>query len=154
MKIDMEPFYRDGLRFSCKRCSFCCRAGPGFVFLSRTDAESIAKSLDMRLREFIQAYCRWVEWDGGKRLSLKEKASLDCVFWKDGCSIYETRPVQCKTYPFWASMLGSEEEWRDMTSGCPGAGSGELLSREYIEASAKLDNGTEIMTLELDGGYE
>jgi Fe-S-cluster containining protein len=143
------PFYHDGLRFSCKRCSACCRGGPGFVFLSRADAENIAKSLDMRLEEFTQAYCRWIDWDGGngeKRLSLKEKTSLDCVFWKDGCLIYQNRPIQCKTYPFWASMLGSEEEWLCITSGCPGAGSGELLSGDRIEEFAELDRSTVIMT--------
>jgi Fe-S-cluster containining protein len=142
------PFYKNGLKFSCRRCSLCCRAGPGYVFLSKSDAVNISKNLDMPLREFIQVYCRWVDWDGEKRLSLKEKTSLDCIFWKDGCLIYHARPTQCKTYPFWASMLESEEVWRCTTASCPGAGSGELLSGEYIESRAELDRSTVIMTLE------
>ncbi|MDR1256556.1 MAG: YkgJ family cysteine cluster protein, partial [Spirochaetaceae bacterium] len=80
------------------------------------------------------------------RLSLKEKTSLDCVFWKDGCLIYQNRPIQCKTYPFWASMLASMEEWLSVTSDCPGAGSGDLLSKDSIEALAELDRSTVIMT--------
>jgi shikimate kinase/Fe-S-cluster containining protein len=142
----IEPFYRKGLRFSCKRCSFCCRAGPGFVFLSGDDLLNISKKLDMREDEFIQVYCRWIDWDGGARLSLKEKTSFDCIFWKDGCSIYELRPVQCRTYPFWAFMLESEEVWLCTTEECPGAGSGNLVSREYIESCMELERSTRILT--------
>jgi Fe-S-cluster containining protein len=143
-----EPFYKNGLKFSCRRCSFCCRAGPGFVFLSKSDALNISKTLDMPLQEFIQVYCRWVDWGSEKRLSLKEKTSLDCIFWKDGCAIYEARPTQCKTYPFWASMLDSEEGWLCAAASCPGSGSGELLSGDYIEKCLELERSTVIMTLE------
>ena len=29
------------------------------------------------------------------------------------CSIYDVRPVQCSTYPFWPSLLASKEDWED-----------------------------------------
>jgi Fe-S-cluster containining protein len=138
-------FYEDGLRFSCQRCSSCCRAGPGFVFLSETDTLVISKTLDMTAHEFIKVYCRWVRWDDGARLSLKEKSSLDCIFWKDGCSIYEARPVQCRTYPFWASMLDSEETWRSAAAFCPGAGKGGIVSKKFIESCMDLDSYAQIM---------
>ena len=32
-----EPFYAEGLRFSCERCSACCRGEPGYVFLTKED---------------------------------------------------------------------------------------------------------------------
>jgi Fe-S-cluster containining protein len=96
--------------------------------------------------KFIQVYCRWIDWDGGARLSLKEKTSLDCIFWKDACLIYEDRPVQCRTYPFWAHMLDSKETWICATEECPGAGSGELVSGEYIEASMELERSARIVT--------
>ncbi|MDR0683823.1 MAG: YkgJ family cysteine cluster protein [Spirochaetaceae bacterium] len=140
------PFYRNGLRFSCRRCSFCCRTGPGFVFLSGDDLAGISKELDMPHDEFIQVYCRWIDWDDDARLSLKEKTSLDCIFWQDGCSIYDARPVQCRTYPFWEAMLDSEETWLSATEECPGAGSGDVVSGEYIEACLELDRSTRILT--------
>ncbi|MDR0409801.1 MAG: YkgJ family cysteine cluster protein [Spirochaetaceae bacterium] len=143
--MDDKLFYEDGLRFSCQRCSVCCRGGPGFVFLSKTDAQGIAKSLDMPLHEFIQVYCRWVEWDDGTRLSLKEKISLDCVFWKDGCLIYEVRPIQCRTYPFWDSMLESEETWRSASAYCPGTGKGDVISKTVIESCLELDRSTPVI---------
>ncbi|MDR1363869.1 MAG: YkgJ family cysteine cluster protein [Spirochaetaceae bacterium] len=140
-----KSFYENGLKFSCRRCSVCCRAGPGFVFLSKTDALTISEFLDMPLREFIQVYCRWVEWSDGARLSLKEKSSLDCIFWKDGCLIYEARPIQCRTYPFWDSMLESEETWLSASACCPGVGSGEVVSKDAIESRAELDRSTPIV---------
>ncbi|MDR2659249.1 MAG: YkgJ family cysteine cluster protein [Spirochaetaceae bacterium] len=140
-----KTFYDDGLKFSCQRCSMCCRAGPGFVFLSREDAETISRSLNMPLNEFIQVYCRWVHWEDGQRLSLKEKTSLDCIFWDEGCSIYEARPVQCRTYPFWEAMLASEEAWRRIGFDCPGAGNGSLVCKDFIELCMNLDSANPIM---------
>ena len=29
------------------------------------------------------------------------------------CSIYEVRPVQCSTYPFWPSLVDRREDWED-----------------------------------------
>eukprot|EP00536_Pseudo-nitzschia_multiseries_P007499 jgi/Psemu1/18089/gm1.18089_g len=39
-----------------------------------------------------------------------------CVFLDretNRCGIYEVRPVQCSTYPFWSNMLESERHWND-----------------------------------------
>ena len=27
-----DPFYAEGLRFACTRCSICCRGEPGYAF--------------------------------------------------------------------------------------------------------------------------
>jgi len=37
-----------------------------------------------------------------------------CIFLQDDktCSIYEARPVQCRTYPFWPRIMKSREAWR------------------------------------------
>jgi Fe-S-cluster containining protein len=87
--------------------------------------------------EFVGAHCRWVPvLGGGDQLSLRERANYDCVFWKDGCSVYEARPLQCRTYPFWPSLLESRRAWDAM--GCPGMGKGELHSREEIERAMAL----------------
>jgi Fe-S-cluster containining protein len=69
-----------------------------------------------------------------ERLSLKEKSNFDCVFWKDGCSVYAARPLQCRTFPFWSSILVSSGSWKIARSGCPGMGRGRLFSPEEIES--------------------
>ncbi|MDR3247725.1 MAG: YkgJ family cysteine cluster protein, partial [Treponema sp.] len=42
-----QPFYANGLRFSCTRCSSCCRYESGYVFLSPEDVDVLAKAQDL-----------------------------------------------------------------------------------------------------------
>jgi Fe-S-cluster containining protein len=127
------PFYSQGLRFSCTRCSACCRYESGYVFLSQNDVSCLAKELQMEYNALIETYCRWVPAVGGrKQLSLKEKAGFDCIFWKDGCTVYKSRPLQCRSFPFWESVMASREAWDGLD--CPGIGSGELFGKDRIEA--------------------
>ncbi|MDR0377195.1 MAG: YkgJ family cysteine cluster protein [Spirochaetaceae bacterium] len=129
-----DPFYVRGLCFSCTRCSACCRVDPGYVFLSKTDAAILAGALSMEYTEFTETYCRWIDdYEGKARLSLKEKANYDCVFWKKGCTVYEARPVQCRTFPFWPDILASQETWDNAGLSCPGIGKGKRHGRAYIE---------------------
>jgi Fe-S-cluster containining protein len=129
-------FSRSGLRFSCTRCSACCRYESGFVFLSEKDVSRLAAECQMDYTAFVRTYCRWVPWEGrgGERLSLKEKSNYDCIFWKDGCTVYSARPLQCRTFPFWSSIVGSPEGWEMAGRDCPGIGCGALCGWGEIEA--------------------
>jgi len=128
------PFYASGLKFSCKRCSACCRYEAGFVFLTEKDKDSLAAELKMDISSFISAYCRWVvDWKGELILSLREKSNKDCILWDNGCTVYSARPVQCVAFPFWRSVLSSAEAWEIAASGCPGMNQGELYTQEEIE---------------------
>jgi Fe-S-cluster containining protein len=138
--VSKEPFYAGGLRFSCTRCSSCCRFEPGFVFLSEKDVFLLAAPFHLAYTEFVEIYCRWVPMDiaGGKRrerLSLREKTNNDCIFWDGGCSVYEHRPLQCRTFPFWPSNLLSPERWDAASAFCPGMGRGALHEMAEIEAA-------------------
>lgn len=129
-----SEFYRNGLRFSCVRCSRCCRHEPGYVFLSMDDLKEIARFLGLDISETVDRYCREVHINGFRRLSLKEKPNFDCIFWENGgCSIYRARPIQCRTYPFWEEYLGDEETWRSLELSCPGVNKGRLYTFEEIE---------------------
>ncbi len=128
------PFYKDGLKFSCKRCSACCRYETGFVYLSKEDIERLALETKMDYSLFIKTYCRETEdWQGRAVISLKEKSNNDCIFWDEGCKVYAARPLQCITFPFWESILSSAEAWKTAASGCPGMNSGRLWRAEEIE---------------------
>jgi Fe-S-cluster containining protein len=128
-----RPFYADGLRFSCVRCSACCRYEPGYVFLTKKDTGKLAAALEMGYNDFIETFCRWIPVDGRtRRLSLREKSGYDCIFWKDGCSVYGARPLQCRVFPFWPSVLNSAGSWKN--TDCPGIGKGRLHSMAEIEA--------------------
>jgi len=128
------PFYSRGLRFSCTRCSACCRGGPGYVFLSKRDISLLVDFLGLEFSAFFNKYCTLVDTGLGMAVSLAEKPGYDCVFLgEEGCSVYERRPLQCSTYPFWASVLETAESWRNEAAECPGIGKGELRSATEIE---------------------
>lgn len=130
------PFYKDGLAFECQRCSACCRHEPGFVFLSQADLDALCAGTGMDEDAFIAVYCRWVPWEGGVEiLSLKEKANNDCIFWGDkGCEVYQNRPYQCSSYPFWGSILRDKKYWEDCARDCPGIGKGAIIPGDVIES--------------------
>ena len=126
-------FYVDGLQFSCIRCSSCCRQESGFVFLSENDLLRLQNALSLVRSQFIGIYCRWVASGSIKLLSLKEKSNYDCIFWKDACSVYEARPLQCRSFPFWESVVSSVCTWEAMAISCPGMGKGRLYSACEID---------------------
>jgi hypothetical protein len=54
------------------------------------------------------------------------------------CTVYEARPRQCRTWPFWDSNLKRPEDSRHTCQVCPGSGQGKLHSIEVIEAQRKV----------------
>ena len=136
-RSESDPFYSQGLRFSCTRCSACCRFDSGFVFLSEKDASLLGSALHMESENFIETYCRWIPSINGEyQLSLKEKSNYDCIFWSkepnEGCQVYDKRPLQCRAFPFWNSVLNDKNSWRTAAQDCPGMDRGEHYSREEI----------------------
>ena len=125
----MNSFFAAGLRFDCTRCQRCCRIDPGVVLLSQNDLDQLAAYLNLSEREVRERYCRAVDMGGVTQLSLREQANYDCVFWDEGgCSVYEARPLQCRSFPFWPAQLADQESWRRAGEDCPGIGIGPLHS--------------------------
>ena len=129
-----NPFYSNGLYFSCTCCSACCRFESGYVFLSKKDVSILRDNLHMEYKEFIETYCRWIPMENKRyELSLKEKSNFDCIFWKNGvCSVYGSRPLQCKAFPFWSSIVNSKKNWEATGKDCPGIGRQILHSPDSI----------------------
>jgi len=129
-----EVFYQSGLRFECTRCSRCCRHTPGYVFLSSADVDALCGALGMDRPGVLKEYCRRVSIGLAHRISLREKPNFDCILWEDGgCSVYQARPLQCRSFPFWSGCVSSVEEWEHHGRQCPGIGRGALHSRREIE---------------------
>ncbi len=143
-----KKFYSKGLHFSCTRCSACCRHDPGFVFLSRPDADALASCLQMDYSSFVAAYCRWIPSGGGvELLSLRERSNYDCVFWGEGgCSVYGARPLQCRTFPFWDSVVENPDAWAATAAGCPGMNRGELHGADEIERALDLRDADPVVS--------
>ena len=128
-----------GRRFSCLRCSSCCRHESGFVYLSRADLTKLCEYCTLEEAQFVALYCRWTPYEDAKlALCLKEKHNFDCVFYADeagGCSVYGARPVQCQTYPFWTGLTGSAQAWQDEAKRCPGIAEGLRGHGDFYDCS-------------------
>ena len=129
-----ELFYKNGLKFECKQCSKCCRLDPGFVFLSYNDLDRLKNYFNISEDKFIEKYCRIVDMGEHKRLSLVEKTNCDCIFWSNGrCEIYDARPLQCRSYPFWKPFLTDIKSWNTEADSCPGMNHGIIRDRNEID---------------------
>ena len=119
--------------FDCMRCNACCGGQPGYVWLSKKDLMALSEYFGLSIQEFALAFCRMVDIGIEITLSLKEKQNYDCIFLENyGCSVYPVRPVQCKTYPFWETILENEQSWIEEAKYCPGIGKGPLISSNTI----------------------
>lgn len=129
-----RPWYREGLAFTCTRCGACCTGAPGYVWVNAEEIATLATHRGMPFAEFGRRFVRRV----GDRLSLVERPGGDCIFWdrSAGCTVYEARPVQCRTWPFWPENIESPEAWDSVTKVCPGSGQGQLFTVEEIRATA------------------
>lgn len=128
------PWYKDGLKFSCTRCGACCTGTPGYVWVGPQEIVRLAGHLGLTMEQFGRTYLRRVR----DYLSLIEKPNYECVFWDGvaGCTVYESRPTQCRTWPFWSENLETPEDWERTRRACPGSGQGELYQLGPIEAAA------------------
>ncbi len=128
-----DVHWAGGLPFECARCSACCRHEPGLVLLSREDLRRLMGRLGLDFSAFYAKYCRLVPLGGGSAISLRETKEYDCIFWENGCSVYDARPVQCRTYPFWPGVVDSRADWTREGRHCPGIGRGPVRNRGEIE---------------------
>lgn len=129
----MACFYEKGLKFTCQSCRYCCSAEPGYVFLSDADVTLMSEGLGLSREKFIDTYCRYVDMGSFYMVSLLEKENFDCIFLSEkGCNVYEYRPLQCRTYPFWAHVVESKETWDEEALSCPGINKGQLHTKEEI----------------------
>lgn len=127
-----SPWYKDGLRFTCTGCGDCCSGAPGYVWVNKREIGEMAALISLDVAEFEKRYVRKI----GVRKSLVEFPNGDCVFLDTetrGCTIYQARPRQCRTWPFWDSNLRSESTWAATCESCPGSGKGKLHQLEHIE---------------------
>lgn len=131
-----QPWYADGLKFNCSQCGDCCTGAPGFVWVKKSEIEAMAALLNQDVAAFEKEYTRNV----GIRKSLREFPNGDCVFFDNDsrrCTVYEARPRQCRTWPFWESNLKSPEAWKETCEVCPGSGKGRVYSLDEIEIRRK-----------------
>ena len=132
---DSIPWYQDGLKFKCSGCGDCCTGEPGFVWVNQAEIAGLANRMGLPLEKFEDRFVRKV----GIRRSLVEYDNGDCVFFDSRsrkCTVYEDRPRQCRTWPFWKSNLSTPQSWEETAAHCPGCDKGKLYQLEEISKQA------------------
>lgn len=114
----LEEWFSDGLRFKCTACGKCCTGSPGYVYLSSMDLDRLSTHFKLTPKEFLKKYARQVE---EQYALLDRPGSYDCIFLKDKkCTVYESRPTQCRTYPWWIYNLREPKDWEEAAQHCEG----------------------------------
>lgn len=105
------------------------------MYLTLEDRRRMAKALRLATGTFTRRYCE----SDGEHWFLKDP-DKDCTF-LDGkrCAIYEGRPAQCRTWPFWPENMNARTWRRDVVAFCPGIGKGRVYSAKEIETLMKQD---------------
>jgi len=128
------------LPFACTGCGKCCQT-EGSVYMSPPEIQNAADLLRVSVKSFIQQYAShtisggdqtWIrlrEQQNDVENADKALTSSSCVFLDletKYCQIYEARPTQCSTYPFWPSIMMS-----------PGTWNGECRSRDDVVENSR-----------------
>ena len=136
-----KKFWTEGIRFECQGTGRCCtsRGSYGYVYLTLEDRRRLARRLGLSTATFTRRHC--VKTDGYFHLKGPEK---NCVFLNGTrCDVYEARPAQCRTWPFWPENMKAKVWSQEIASFCPGVGKGRRYSAEEIEELMAQDPLTE-----------
>jgi len=121
----MQIIKKDGFSFNfnpkaCEECGGkCCIGESGYIWVNPLEIDKIAKFLNLSTEDFKKTFLIKV----GYKYSLKEKQfenGFACIFFDTinrNCSIYDVRPNQCRTFPFWDYFKTNISE---VKKECPG----------------------------------
>ncbi|EKX44166.1 hypothetical protein GUITHDRAFT_109948 [Guillardia theta CCMP2712] len=150
-------------------CGNCCSGKKGSVVFSEEEAESMANKLNINVKEFLQSYARKGRsgsWEEGSCFPISLLMVLVAAArvlkhvarkmpGKAVCMLYESRPLQCRTWPFWIENVVDQEAWeeagqefvfsfqsvtnfdKNSESRCPGLGKGRLHDAKTIFESSQ-----------------
>ena len=117
---------KDGYNFAfdssaCSSCpGNCCIGESGYIWISENEILNLAKYLKISQNEVREKYL----YKASYKYSIKEiqldENNFSCCFFnveKKQCMIYEVRPMQCRTFPFWEYF---KENIDEVVTECPG----------------------------------
>jgi len=110
---------KDGFNFAfdpkgCDSCNGnCCIGESGYIWINAQEIQSLALHLNLSVEDVKFRYLNKI----GYKYSIKEiqlsQNNFACYFFnveKKQCTVYEARPMQCRTFPFWDYFKENEEE--------------------------------------------
>lgn len=128
----------EGLRFGCTMCGNCCSGPEGYVLVTEAECRALAARLGMDVEAFKSTHTHLMMHGRSLNERIVDGAH-DCMFLdrttipgKAICGVYEDRPLQCKTWPFWPSIVRERVTWERAKRICPGIDKGTLVPVEQI----------------------
>lgn len=132
------------MKFQCQEScgGKCCKVWQdgkaSFVFLTKNDRIRLAAFLKKPITDFAIEYD--FEWTRFSKEPTKQWVllpqpgeSVPCQFLKDGkCSVYEARPTQCRTFPFWPEFM-TDKAWHKLGEHCPGIDKGPHIEKARVQ---------------------
>lgn len=98
----------------CNECNGnCCIGESGYIWINPKEIEALATHLNLSVEAFQSKYLNKVGYKYSiKEIQLSENNYACCFFnlEKKQCSIYDYRPIQCRTFPFWDYFKENIEE--------------------------------------------
>jgi Fe-S-cluster containining protein len=149
--------------FACHRCGNCCSGHSGFVWLAEGEIERMAAALGSTPESFARRFVRAAVDPkcGEQRVALTENEAeggrCALLVGKNTCSVYDTRPAHCRTFPYWPAVLADRAAFESARSTCPGiAVVVDTATRARAFAAlerlhAQLEDGTAPQTCCLEG---
>jgi len=125
------PWYAEGVRFTCQPdCGKCCtRHGEyDYVYLEPDDVARLASHFETPVEAF---QAQWTKKDEGHTVLKMDGPA--CPFLEGArCTVYEARPRQCGSFPFWPENMKSREGWEELGAFCPGIGQGDFVPLQTV----------------------
>ena len=111
---------RPELSFSCKRCGYCCsqHGRYNYLYVTEKDIRRLAAALNMSANEFKKKLTRLSD----KKRVIVFKNRICPFYDKRSCTVYNVRPGQCSSWPYWKENIRRNKFNPALKRICPGVG--------------------------------
>jgi len=110
-----DAWWANGVSFQCQPdCGRCCDQPGGIVYLAPTDAEKLAEHAGMDVEAWLRRDC--TKTLDGRYILRSRQGDGVCIYLdeKKQCNVYQVRPQQCQSLPWWAENLRSKRSWKQV----------------------------------------
>ena len=130
-------FYEEEpIRFRCEACGACCHEWEGLVFIFKEEIAQMAGHLGVTERAFTKRYVSRTR-EGEHYLRLTDENA--CIFLEEDwrCRVHEVKPVLCRNFPVWDTVVYSKTDYERYLGLCLGLGQGERIPLKEIRRRLK-----------------
>ncbi|MCK5627908.1 YkgJ family cysteine cluster protein [Candidatus Bathyarchaeota archaeon] len=128
----MDFCYPSNVSFGCIRCGLCCGDTENRnrrILLLGSEIERIVALTSLPISDFAAK----LEDKNLYGHEMKKTAQGKCVFLDDDCcTIYSSRPLICRFYPFELRNDDNHKYTFLFSSECPGVGKGKRLDKNFF----------------------